>query len=102
MISGDVALYYVKCLLFNKNTVGSVYLRIFASSGSNKHDQKYKKFLLYWTHTDFFLSLFPKQHSVINSSIMLYFICNFNLKFSGAFADNFKVVGCRQMLCQFI
>lgn len=95
MMSGDVALYYVKCLLFNKNTVGSVYLRILHLQVQTNRIKSIKSFF-------FFLSLFPKQYSVINTSITLYFICNFNLKFTGAFADNLKVVGCRQMLCQFI
>lgn len=77
MISRDVTLYYAKHL-FNKNTLASVY-RDSTSSSSNKHDQKYKKFHLYWTHTDFFLLFLPKQYSVINSSIMLYFISNFKI-----------------------
>lgn len=43
------------------------------------------------------MSFFPKQYSVINGSITLYFICNSNLKVTGEFADYLKVVGCRQI-----
>lgn len=52
MTSGDVGLYYVKCLLFNKNTVGSVYLRILNLQVQTNRIKSIKSFFL-------FLVIFP-------------------------------------------